>query len=159
MSTPRRFTLDDVMATSLLTALTVVTALGLSRVFTGWEYLRPVLIVALVVHLVCFLLRQVRLPGVVALVLAANFLPLAISGISSIKMLALGISFAIILDATVANAKHVSHASANAGITMDAKSANAKHAIHASSNASIIRDATHAIAKHDVQAISTSDRL
>jgi transglutaminase-like putative cysteine protease len=71
MSTPRRFTLDDVVATSLLTALTVVTALGLSRVFTDWEYLRPVLTVALVVHLVCFLLRQVRLPGVVALVLAA----------------------------------------------------------------------------------------
>jgi RND superfamily putative drug exporter len=39
-----------------------------------------------------------------ALVLAANFLPLAISGISSIKMLALGISFAIILDATVVRA-------------------------------------------------------
>jgi RND superfamily putative drug exporter len=39
-----------------------------------------------------------------ALILAANFLPLAISGISSIKMLALGISFAIILDATVVRA-------------------------------------------------------
>ena len=71
MNAPRRFTLDDVVATSLLTALTVVTALGLSRVFTGWSYLRPVLIVALVVHLVCYLLRQVRVPGVVAVALAA----------------------------------------------------------------------------------------
>jgi hypothetical protein len=80
MSTPLRFTLDDVMATSLLAALTVVTALGLSRVFTGWEYLRPVLTVALVVHLVCFLLRQVRLPGVVAIVLAALFMKRGVVG-------------------------------------------------------------------------------
>ena len=74
MSTRVRITFDDVLATFLLAALTVVTALGLSRVFTGWDYLRSVLTVALVVHLVCWLLRQVRVPGVVALVLSAAVL-------------------------------------------------------------------------------------
>lgn len=48
--------------------------------------------------------RSGRIITAAALVLAANFLPFVTSGVSTVKMLGLGIAFAILLDATVVRA-------------------------------------------------------
>lgn len=70
MSRRQQLGLDNLLATALLAVLSVATALGLSRVFSEWEYLQPVVTVALVMHLVCLLLRRLPLPAVVALLIA-----------------------------------------------------------------------------------------
>jgi transglutaminase-like putative cysteine protease len=51
-------------------ALTTASALGLLRVFTGHRWLGPVLVTALGVHAVCWGARRIRLPPVVALLVA-----------------------------------------------------------------------------------------
>jgi RND superfamily putative drug exporter len=48
--------------------------------------------------------RSGRIITAAALILAANFLPFVTSGVTSIKMLGLGLAFAILLDATVVRA-------------------------------------------------------
>jgi len=48
--------------------------------------------------------RSGRIITAAALVLAVNFLPFVTSGVSTVKMLGLGIAFAILLDATVVRA-------------------------------------------------------
>ena len=49
-------------ATLCLTLLTCVTVIGLCRVFAGWDYLKPMLVVAIGVHSVAFALRLFRAP-------------------------------------------------------------------------------------------------
>lgn len=49
-------------ATICLAALTTATAISLCRIFADWEYLRPMLVVALGVHVVATLLRLLRAP-------------------------------------------------------------------------------------------------
>ena len=49
-------------ATFCLAALTTATAISLCRIFADWEYLRPMLVVALGVHVVAALLRLLRAP-------------------------------------------------------------------------------------------------
>jgi transglutaminase-like putative cysteine protease len=54
-------------ATGALTLLTVVTAIGMCRVFPDWAYLRPMLAVAIGVHAVMCTLRMLRTPAWLAL--------------------------------------------------------------------------------------------
>lgn len=54
-------------ATLALTALTVVTVVGLRSVFTDWAYLGPMLIVGVGLHLIATLLRLLKTPLWVAL--------------------------------------------------------------------------------------------
>ncbi len=54
-------------ATVALLGLTIASALGLIRVFTGHRWLAPVLVTAVGVHAVCWVTRRVRLPQVAAL--------------------------------------------------------------------------------------------
>ncbi|MEQ1872092.1 MAG: DUF3488 and transglutaminase-like domain-containing protein [Ilumatobacteraceae bacterium] len=49
-------------ATLCLAALTTATAISLCRIFADWDYLRPMLVVALGVHAIAALLRLIRLP-------------------------------------------------------------------------------------------------
>jgi transglutaminase-like putative cysteine protease len=56
-------------ATAALLGLTVASALGLLRVFTGHRWLGPVLVMAAGVHTVCWAARRARLPQLVALFL------------------------------------------------------------------------------------------
>lgn len=74
MSRAQRLGLDNLLATALLMLLSIATALGLSRVFSDWDYLRPVLAVAVAMHLVCLLLRRLPLPSPIALLLAVVLL-------------------------------------------------------------------------------------
>ena len=57
-------------ATLALLALTVVSAAGLVRVFTGHHWVGPIVVTAVGVHAVCWATRRGRLPQLVALVLA-----------------------------------------------------------------------------------------
>ncbi|MFM7252021.1 MAG: DUF3488 and transglutaminase-like domain-containing protein [Ilumatobacteraceae bacterium] len=65
MSTPRLQPID-LWATVALAATTAVTAVTAGRAFSDWQYLRPLLLVALAAHAVALVLRAVRLPGWVA---------------------------------------------------------------------------------------------
>ncbi len=58
---------ESIPATVALWALTVVTVVGFCRVFDGWEFLKPMLVVTLGTHVVAFALRLVRFPGYVAI--------------------------------------------------------------------------------------------
>ena len=49
-------------ASLCLTALTAATAVSLCRIFADWEYLRPMLVVAIGTHVVAALLRLLRAP-------------------------------------------------------------------------------------------------
>ena len=62
-----RLSTDNLVASAAVTLLTIVTAIGMCRVFGDWAFLRPLVTVALVVHAVCLLLRSVRVPAFVAL--------------------------------------------------------------------------------------------
>jgi hypothetical protein len=55
-----------------VTALSAATAVSMCRIFAGWGYLRPMLVVVLAVHLFAFAVRLVRLPGWLALPLTAG---------------------------------------------------------------------------------------
>ncbi|HEY7626571.1 MAG TPA: DUF3488 and transglutaminase-like domain-containing protein, partial [Ilumatobacteraceae bacterium] len=63
-------------ATAALTLLTVVTAIGMCRVFPDWQYLRPMLAVAVGVHAVMCTLRLVKAAAWIAL--PAGLLALAL---------------------------------------------------------------------------------
>jgi hypothetical protein len=55
------------MATMALAMLTVATVIALCRIFPGWEYLQPMLVLALGMHALAFVLRVARAPLYVAL--------------------------------------------------------------------------------------------
>ena len=59
----RRLQPIDLWATVALAATTTVTAITAGRAFADWQYLRPLLLVALATHAVALVLRAVRLPG------------------------------------------------------------------------------------------------
>src|SRR3954451_16689407 len=44
---------DTIPATVVLAALSVITAIGFCRVFSGWDSLAPLLVVVLLTHVVC----------------------------------------------------------------------------------------------------------
>ncbi len=58
-------------ATLALAALTATTAIGMSRLFADWSYLRPVLVVVLGAHALAWALRVARTPAWAALPLLA----------------------------------------------------------------------------------------
>ena len=72
--------LDDAQlpATLCLTALTVATAISLCRLFADWDYLQPMLIVGITIHVVATGLRLARAPlwvaGPILLLAAAELL-------------------------------------------------------------------------------------
>jgi len=61
----RRFDVEHAQlpATLCLTALTVATAISLCRIFADWDYLRPMLVVAIGIHVVAATLRWLRAPA------------------------------------------------------------------------------------------------
>jgi transglutaminase-like putative cysteine protease len=63
----RRLTTDNVIASTAVTLLTAVTAIGMCRVFGDWAFLRPLLVITLVVHAACMALRVLRVPAFLAL--------------------------------------------------------------------------------------------
>ena len=65
--------------TLLLAALSAVTAISFCRLFSGWDFLGPMLAVVLGVHLVSFVLRLFAAPGYIAIpaVLVVVFILLA----------------------------------------------------------------------------------
>ncbi len=64
MSSTDRHYIEDAQlpATLCLTALTAATAVSLCRIFADWDYLRPMLVVAVGVHVVAAALRLLRTP-------------------------------------------------------------------------------------------------
>ena len=62
---------DELLASFTLFALSVVTAVAMCRVFADWVFLRPLLTMVLVIHVVSTLLRVLRVPAVIALPLVA----------------------------------------------------------------------------------------
>lgn len=54
-------------ATVMLTVLTVVTVIGLCRIFPDWAYLQPMIVLAVALHGMAFVLRAVRAPLAAAL--------------------------------------------------------------------------------------------
>ncbi|MCU1393005.1 MAG: hypothetical protein JWM34_1433 [Ilumatobacteraceae bacterium] len=54
-------------ATLALTTLSIVTAIGFCRVFAGWEFLAPLLVVIIGVHAASYALRVIDAPGYVAI--------------------------------------------------------------------------------------------
>ncbi len=61
--------LDDArpVATFALAMLTTATVISLCRIFPGWDYLQPMLVLALGMHALAFVLRVARAPLMVAL--------------------------------------------------------------------------------------------
>lgn len=59
--------LDTLPATVALAALSVVTAVGFCRVFAGWEFLAPMIVVVVGVHATSFALRALQAPGYIAI--------------------------------------------------------------------------------------------
>lgn len=72
---------DQVVATGLLLLVTLITIVGLSRVFDGWGFWQPLAAVAIAGHGAAFVLRWARVPGWLAvpaaLVVTAIVLALA----------------------------------------------------------------------------------
>lgn len=64
---PAKVTGDHVLTTAALLALTIVTAIGMCRVFVGWEFLRPLITIAVVVHVAALVLRILRVHAVLAM--------------------------------------------------------------------------------------------
>ena len=62
---------DELLASFTLFVLSVVTAVAMCRVFADWVFLRPLLTMVLVIHVVSTLLRVLRVPAVIALPLVA----------------------------------------------------------------------------------------
>ena len=67
---PTVHAVDTIAATVAITLLSVVTTIGFCRVFAGWEFLGPMLVVVIGVHLVSLGLRLVSVSGYVAVPLA-----------------------------------------------------------------------------------------
>ena len=57
---------ETIPATLLLTALTAITAIGFCRVYSGWEFLGPMLAVVIGTHAVSFGFRLLNVPGYIA---------------------------------------------------------------------------------------------
>ena len=57
----------DIAATLTLTAFSLVVAAGFARVFSGWEFMTDLALVAIVGHGVSFLLRRAGLTGWLAI--------------------------------------------------------------------------------------------
>ncbi len=64
---PGRVTSDHVIATFALTLLTVVTAIGMCRVFADWEFLGTLVVTAIVVHAAALGLRVLRVHAILAI--------------------------------------------------------------------------------------------
>jgi transglutaminase-like putative cysteine protease len=64
---PAPVTSDHLLATAALLGLTLVTAIGMCRVFADWTFLSPMLEMAIGVHLIALLLRVLRVPAAIAL--------------------------------------------------------------------------------------------
>ncbi|CAN5530688.1 hypothetical protein BH10ACT2_BH10ACT2_07150 [soil metagenome] len=64
-TTERRFDVEHAQlpASVCLAALTTATAISLCRIFADWEYLRPMLVVAIGMHVVAAILRLLRVPA------------------------------------------------------------------------------------------------
>lgn len=62
--------LDHVVAAALLSLVTLVTILGLSRVFSGWGFWQPLVAVAIAGHGASLALRWARVPGWLAVPIA-----------------------------------------------------------------------------------------
>lgn len=62
---------DHLLASAGVALLTVVTAYGMCRVFAQWDFLRPLVVMALVVHGVALALRIARVPVLIALPVGA----------------------------------------------------------------------------------------
>ena len=58
---------ETIPATLVLTALSIITAIGFCRVFAGWEFLGPMVFVVIGVHFVCLAMRLLNTPGYVAI--------------------------------------------------------------------------------------------
>jgi transglutaminase-like putative cysteine protease len=56
----------DVAATVTLTCYSAAVAIGFARVFSGWDFLPDLLVLAVVPHVVSFALRRARTPGLLA---------------------------------------------------------------------------------------------
>lgn len=68
MSDKRRATTSgDALANVALAGVTICTAVGFCRIFPDWAYLRPMLVVALGVHLAAAGLRWLRVPAFLAI--------------------------------------------------------------------------------------------
>ncbi len=65
--TPRPTDVDHVIASVAVTALTVVTAVAMCRVFSDWAFLPTLLVMAVGVHAAGTALRMLRVPTVLAL--------------------------------------------------------------------------------------------
>ena len=65
---------QSIPATVLLTLLSIVTAIGFCRIFVGWEFIGPMLIVVVSVHIFCFTLRLGNVSGYFAVPGAFLFL-------------------------------------------------------------------------------------
>lgn len=59
--------IDTLPATFALTALSTVTAVGFCRVFAGWEFLTPMVVVVVCIHAASFGLRALHAPGYIAI--------------------------------------------------------------------------------------------
>ncbi len=62
----RRGNQVEPLATSVVTLLTVVTAIGFCRIFPDWAYLQSMVVVCVGVHLASAALRGMRVPGYIA---------------------------------------------------------------------------------------------
>ncbi|CAN0006455.1 unnamed protein product, partial [Phaeothamnion confervicola] len=63
----RRGNQVEPLATSIVTILTVVTAIGFCRIFPDWAYLQSMVVVCVGVHLASAALRGLRVPGYIAI--------------------------------------------------------------------------------------------
>jgi transglutaminase-like putative cysteine protease len=57
---------ETIPATVVLTALSIITAIGFCRLFDGWEFLGPMMFVVIGVHVLCLSMRLLNTPGYIA---------------------------------------------------------------------------------------------
>jgi transglutaminase-like putative cysteine protease len=62
--------IDTLAGTAAITCLSIVTTIGFCRVFAGWEFLRPMLLVVITIHLVSLALRLLSVSGYIAVPIA-----------------------------------------------------------------------------------------
>lgn len=95
----RRFDLDEFVATCLLFGLTAVTVLGMSRVFSGWGFVQPLLLTAAAGHGLSTLLRRTRVPAWIALPLIVSALVIVLAAVFYPDTLRFGLPTGETLDA------------------------------------------------------------
>lgn len=59
--------IHEVVGVAALAAVNVTTAISFARIFDGWSFLRPLVVMILVAHILAALLRRLRVPFLVAL--------------------------------------------------------------------------------------------